>query len=53
MSELGPITKTVLVLKIGKNGAGLVAEWLSLRPPLQWPRVPILGTDMALLVRSR
>ena len=26
-----------------------MAEWLSLGAPLQWPRVWILGADMALL----
>ena len=37
-----------------KEGAGLVAEWLSLCALLQWPRlspVRILGVDMALLIR--
>ena len=32
-------------------GAGSVAEWLSSRAPLWWPRVRILGADMAPLVR--
>ena len=42
------------VLKMGLSGAGPVAEWLSLRAPLRWPRVSlvrILGADMAPLVR--
>ena len=34
-------------------GAGPVAEWLSSLAPLRWPRVLILGADMALLVRPR
>ena len=34
-------------------GAGSVAEWLSSHVPLQRPRVRILGTDMAPLVRPR
>ena len=36
------------------QGAGPVAEWLSLRAPLGQPRVSlvqILGVDMALLIR--
>ena len=36
-----------------ESGAGSVAEWLSSRAPLQQPRVQILGTDMAPLVRPR
>ena len=36
------------------DGAGPVAEWLSSRAPLQWPRVVpvrILGADTALLIK--
>ena len=36
--------------------AGPMAEWLSLRAPLQWPRVLpvwILDADTALLIRSQ
>ena len=39
-----------------QGGAGPVAEWLSSRALLGWPRVSlvqILGTDMAPLVRPR
>ena len=42
--------------KMTVGGAGPMAEWLSLRTPLQWPRVSlvlILGADMAPLVRPR
>ena len=34
-------------------GAGSVAEWLRSHAPLRWPRVRMLGTDMAPLVRPR
>ena len=44
-------------IKLLKNsnelGAGSTAEWLSSRAPLWWPRVQIVGTDMAPLVRPR
>ena len=36
------------------SGAGLVAEWLSLRTLLPWPRVllvRILGSDLAPLIK--
>ena len=39
--------------KFSYDGVGPVAEWLSSRAPLWQPRVPILGADMALLLRSR
>ena len=43
------------ILKDHEMGAGPMAEWLSLRPLLQQPRVLlvlILGADMAPLVKS-
>ena len=41
------------VLRRRESGAGSVAEWLSSRASLRRPRVWILGTDMAPLVRPR
>ena len=41
-------------IEIGEEGAGLVAEWLSLCTLLRRPRVspvPILGVDLALLIK--
>ena len=43
-----------ILLKDMDVGAGPVAEWLSSRTPLRWPRVSpvrILGADMAPLIK--
>ena len=43
-----------MFFKKNTSAAGPVAEWLSLRAPLQWSRflpVQILGADTALLIR--
>ena len=55
------LTYHILFLSQEKNplqrwlcGAGPMAEWLGLCPPLWWPRVLLvwnLGTDMALLIK--
>ena len=43
--------KEISIIKKIFLGAGSVAEWLSSRALLRRPRVRILGTDMAPLVR--
>ena len=52
-SNLTVCIKNYLNVKTHLSRAGSVAKWLSSRIPLQWPRVRILGADMAPLVRPR
>ena len=49
----GPRCQSIQNIEHKKTGAGSVAEWLSSCAPLWWPRVRILGADMAPLVRPR